>query len=226
MKLRTILVGLAAGLCLLIGAPAANAQGGGMRMMRGGNNNIMLLARKDVQKDLGLTEDQIGKLTAIQQGMMDDMRAAFQNGGGDREAMQKQMQEMMKATQKKVDEVLTEAQRKRLKEIGIQMQGNRAITDPEVQKALNMTDDQKTKVKALSDKSQEAMQSLMEKMRNQEIDRDEMRASMEKNNKVMDEELAKILTEDQKKALAAMGGKKFEKDPNERGFGFGGGGGL
>lgn len=228
MKLRTILIGIAAGLCLMIAAPAAYAQGGGMRGMRamGGTNNLMLLQRKDVQKDLALTEDQIGKLTALQQSMMEEMRNAFQNGGGggDRDAMMKQMQEMMKGFQKKVDEVLTEAQRKRLKEIGIQMQGNRAITDPEIQKALAMTDDQKAKVKALQDKSQEAMTALFEKMRNQEIDRDEMRATMDKNNKVMDEELGKILTDAQKKALADMAGKKFEKDPNER-TGFGGGGG-
>lgn len=228
-NLKTLVIAAIAAITFCVAAPMASAQrqGGFGRMMGGGG--LQLLQRKDVQKDLALTEKQIADLTALQEKMMGEMRDMFQNGGGggDREAMMKKVQEMMAAATKSADAILTPEQSKRLKEINVQMQGNRIITDPDTQTKLKMTDDQKTKVKDLMAKQQEANQGLFEKMRNGEMQREELQAAMAKNNETLNTEFGKILTDDQKKMLVEMAGKKFEKDPNEvvRGFGGGGGGG-
>ncbi|MFX5574590.1 hypothetical protein ABTD77_19315, partial [Acinetobacter baumannii] len=58
---------------------------------------------------------------------------------------------------------------------------------------------------------QEASTKIMEKMRSGEIDRDQIQEIMTKNQKAMDTELGKILTDDQKKKLSDMGGKPFKK---------------
>ncbi len=226
-NLKTLVIAAIAAITFCMAAPMASAQGGGMRMMGGGGGGLQLLQRKDVQKDLALTEKQIADLTALQEKMMGEMRDMFQNGGGggDREAMMKKVQEMMATATKSADAILTPAQSNRLKEINVQMQGNRIITDPATQTKLKMTDEQKTKVKDLMTKQQEANTGLFEKMRNGEMQREELQAAMTKNNETMGVELGKILNDDQKKMLVDMAGKKFEKDPNEVVRGFGGGGG-
>jgi len=176
------------------------------------SSGVFLLRREDVQGELKLTADQKSKLQAIQDGMRDKMREAFQNGGGggDREAMQATMKKMQEENQKEVFAVLDDTQKKRLKELAIQRMGNSAATNADLQKDLGVTDDQKAKIKDLQAKQQEAMQALFEKMRNQEIDREQMQASMTKNNEVFNTELGKILTDAQKQKIKDMGGKPFK----------------
>lgn len=190
------------------------AQGRMMMGMGGGSmSRAMLLSRDDVQRDLALTATQKDKLDGIRESQMEKMREAFQaarDSGGDMQSMRGQMEKMMKDSEKEVLAVLTPEQTKRLKEVSIWISGNRAILDEEIQKDLGITAEQKTKIKALQTKQQEAMGSLFEKMRNQEIDRDQMQETVQKNNKIMDEELGKLLTEAQSSQLKAMKGKEFK----------------
>lgn len=195
-------------------------------MGRQGGGDLMLLARNDVQKDLKLTDDQKTKLTNLRESFQSEMQAMFQNAGGDRQAMQQQMQAKMAEMQKQVDGILTDAQKTRIKQIGVQMQGNRIAMNPEYAEKLKITADQRAKMRDLQEKSQAARQALMEKVRSGEMDREQMQTTMRKNNEILDAELGKILTADQKKLIAEWSGPKFEMDPNERGgFGFGGRGG-
>ena len=50
-----------------------------------------------------------------------------------------------------------------------------------------------------------------------ELDREQTRPLMEKNRKIMDTELGKILTDAQKAKLKDMGGKPFTQEPEEDG---------
>jgi hypothetical protein len=204
------------------------AQGGGMRMMRGGNNLLGLARREDVAKEINVTADQKSKLDDLQQTMRSQMREAFQSMGGgngappDRDAMQKMMQDMQDKQKAAMAGILDAGQMTRLKELSIQRQGNNAILDKDVQAALGLSDDQKAKIKDLQDKQMEAMQAIGQKVQNQEIDQDAARSAMTKNNDVMKTELGKILTSDQASKLAAMGGKPFTFDTsldNQRGPG-------
>lgn len=251
---RAFLVGALLICVALVGAQTGNGGNGGGggrgagRQGRGGfgqqgrngaGSELTLALRKDVQADLVVTDDQKTKLTDLQQKQRDARRAA---GGGQRGAggagggqvdpaeRQKRAEEQRAQTHKDLAAILNDGQMKRLGEISIQLRGNRAILDPEVQKTLGLSSDQTAKIKDLQDKQTEANRSVFEKVRNQEISQDDARKSMETNTKAMDTELAKILTSDQAAKLKDLGGKPFKADPAESQpggrRGGGGGGGL
>ncbi|MBS1724093.1 MAG: hypothetical protein JSS66_14200 [Armatimonadetes bacterium] len=209
MKTRLFLV-VSMALILAVGA---SAQGRGMRMM-GGGGAAFLLQREDVRKDLGVTADQQSKLEAIQSDMREEMRAKMQDLQGDREAMMAEFRKMQEAMTKKINEVLTVDQQKRLKEINIQINGNRSVLQPDIAKEIGLTDDQNAKIKDLQAKQNEANQAVFEKVRNGEIDREQVQEIMDKNNKSLDEEIGKVLTQAQKDKLKDMSGKPFKADGN------------
>jgi hypothetical protein len=205
--------------------------GGGMGMMQGGpgggGSMTSLLNRPDVQKELALTSAQIAKIEELnpRRGGPGGVRqgGVRQGGGGqgggrgqggnqgmDRDEMMKRMQER----EKSILAVLDEKQQTRLKELFIQRAGNAALMNPEIQKDLGFTNEQKSKVEELQRKQQEASMAIMEKMRNGEIQREELGELMQKNGRTMNEELGKILTKEQAEKFESMKGKKFEFSEN------------
>jgi hypothetical protein len=214
---------MATALVVSVAAQGGGGGGGGFGRqggMMGGQSNsgLGLLMRNDVQTDLGVTPDQKARLQALsdesrakRQAMMEEMR---NGGGGDFEAMRANMDKMNAEYAKKADEVLTPDQRVRAKEISYQLQGNRAITNADTQKALGFSEAQSAQVKTVMDNFQAANQALMQDMRDGNLDRDSMRAKMDANNKALDAELGKVMTPDQAGKLKAMGGTKpFKADP-------------
>lgn len=211
------------------------------------SSKTSFLARSDVRKDLKTTADQNTKLDALQKEFREKQQAMFQGmgggqrgqggqggGGGERPDMteiQKKMEEMNKSYEADVMKVLDERQAKRLGEIALQMRGNNALTDKTIQEELKFSVDQKRKVDDLRASMDAANQAIFQRMQNGEIDRTEIQPLMAENTKILEAELAKILTADQSKAFEAMKGEKFARDPkvdeemrNQRG-GRGGGGG-
>ena len=213
--------------------------GGGFGQGRGGQqmSEVRLLGRKDVQKDLGLSDDQVTKIEEYttknqpQRGAGGAAGGAGGNGGGgngggqrgggqggaaqtdeQRAAAAKLAAERREKTRKDLLEIISEAQMKRVGEIMIQLQGYNAISQPEMQKALTMTDDQVAKVKELQTKQREANTALMQKVRDQEITREDFTAAMKTNTDRMKEELGKILNASQVASFKAMQGKTFVAD--------------
>jgi len=221
VKLSAI-VAVAAIACVGLAQGGGGRQGGRFGQM-GAQSPTSIVNRDDVKEDLKLTDDQKTKLDAINTEMRDKIRSAFQEANGDREAMQKIFAKMGEDTAKKVNEVLTADQQTRLKEIFIQLQGNRAVTNKDVAKDVNLTDDQKKSIDDLVKKQGEAQASVFQKVQAGEIDRSEVQAIMEKNSKALDDEIGKVLTSEQKDKLKTMGGKTFVKKDQPR---RGGGGGL
>lgn len=228
---------------VLVCASLTLAQGGGGRGQgRGGARGAQmgeaqLVMRKDVQRDLGLTEDQITKLTEWSEKQRANRGQGGAGGGGNRgnggngggggnrgngggqltdeqrAEMAKRAAERREAVRKELLTVISEAQLKRVDEIALQLQGNMAVMQAEVQKALALKEDQIEKIKDLQKRQQEANRTLFEKIQNQEITREDMQASMQKNNDIMKTEIGKILTSDQAAKLKAMQGKPFVADP-------------
>jgi len=202
---------------------SAFAQGGGQGR-RGGFRNqgdpLQLTSREDVQKDLALTDDQKTKLTDLrdktQQKMREAMTAARDSAGDDREAMMKAMQSIMakmsEANQKELATILSADQVKRLKEIAIQFVGVSIVANnKDVQKDLEITDDQLAKIKDLQTRQQAAMR---EAMQNAQGDQAAMLEARTKNDKILVEEINKVLTDAQKAKLKDMSGKPFVRvDP-------------
>ena len=252
MKLKNFLrigaiVSFAALMAVAMAQPGGGGQGGGQGRgqgqgggrgqggfgQRGGMmgmqdpSGINLVGRKDVQKDLKLSEDDVKKIDAILAAQREEMQAQMENmrsgGGFDRDAMQAAMQKMQAETKKKLEAVLKPEHFKRLKEIAIQLAGNRALMWEDVQKALKLDAEQIAKIKELNTKMQEANNAIREKMRNEELDREAAMAAMQKNNETLNAELAKILKPEQADAFKAMGGEPFKAE-QQPGRGPGGGG--
>lgn len=91
-----------------------------------------------------------------------------------------------------------------LGETRIQLTDNRKVLDPAVQVSLDLTADQRARIIDLKSKLREADQSLMEKMNNQEISRQDFQGAKRKNNKVLEVEIVKVLTERQTAKLKEM----------------------
>lgn len=232
LNLRTLTVFALATLALgAMAQPQAGPRQGGNRMRAGFQiPDAMHLMRADVQKDLKITEQQKVKLTEIMSSAMPQRGQAGAGGGrpaqgGARPNRQQQggndFMARMKETEKKMLAVLSADQKKRLTQIGIQLAGGRALRRDDVSAALKLTGAQKNKLTALDEKMQAANMAIMQKVRANELTRDQATPLFEKNQKAFDVEALKLLTPDQAKKLEAMKGPKFAADPSIRG-GFGG----
>ncbi|MCG9895158.1 MAG: hypothetical protein MH204_06750 [Fimbriimonadaceae bacterium] len=223
---------LAASLSMAQGRPGG--MGMGMMMQGGGMGDAMLLNSPDVQKDLKLTDEQKSKLEAIRTEAM----AGFGGGrgqGGQRPQGQAQggqaqggqrpgavdWQARMRELNDKTMAVLTDAQKARLKQIGIQVAGGRALMRDDVQKDLDLRAAQKQQLKALNDSFQAGMMTMFQQMRDGSMSREDMQATIERNNKILDAEAVKVLTPEQKTKFEAMKGPKFEGQVVQMGFGGG-----
>jgi Spy/CpxP family protein refolding chaperone len=213
-------------------ACAAFAQGGGQGRrgggQRGGGNMyspMNLVNVPEVQAEINLTEDQKTKITELRTSLRTKMQEARTNAGTDRTAQAEAAQKVNADAAKSLNEILNADQAKRVRELQIQWSGvNIVLTDKEVQAALNVTDDQKTKFKDLQDRQRTANQELQQKVQNQEVDATQARETRTKNAKILEEEIGKILTDDQKTKLTAMGGKALPKPAMQTGRRGGGGG--
>lgn len=137
--------------------------------------------------------------------------------GGDPEQMRKQFEEMRKKNTDAVLKILTLAQQTRIKEIAIQLAGNSAILDAEVQKALGLNEGQKTKAKNLVQRQGEANRAVFEKAREGEIEQNAVMTIVKRNDDALKDELGKLLTADQAARLKTLAGKPFEAQEPNRG---------
>ena len=89
-------------------------QGQGQRPQRGGG-----FSRSNPYSQLDLTEAQQKKMAALQQEQSAATRKMFEElrgGGGDREAMRAKFTEMREKTNKQIEAILTDEQKKKFKE--------------------------------------------------------------------------------------------------------------
>lgn len=230
MKLKVSLIAVAVMALVSIGS-AQQGQGGGGGGRQGGFGGqrggfggaqrlIQLLRNPQVQEELKLTDDEKAKVEA-----MPRPPRGGGGGGGGRPAPPTPEEMATQLTEDKaaISAILTPDQEKRLEELRIQWAGPQAATLPDVQSALGLSDDQKAKIKDLQSKMAEANRGLGEKVRNQEIEMADARASMVKNNETFKTEVEKVLTADQQAKLKAMGGAELKQAPPVR---RGGGGGA
>jgi uncharacterized protein YPO0396 len=221
---------------LVLGSVVAMAQDGGGRQggRRGGGQfgrqvgrnaqmGPMLLFRSDVQADLQLTDDQKSKLDTLRSELRGAGGRRRGGGGGNGDAQpagqrptREAMAQRRAEQEKKVNEILTPDQQKRLKEIQVQLAGPQVLTVDEFQKELGLTTAQIAKVESLQRTYREAMTSVREKAQKQELDRQAAADAQKKNVDTLREELQKVLTPAQAEKLKAMGGKPFKADAEGR----------
>jgi hypothetical protein len=213
-----------AAVAVLLAAPAqAQRQGQGRGQFGfggpGGGGPMQLLQNPGVQKELKLSEEQIEKVNKIGQEMRAKMKEAFA-GFQDlsqeerREKMQEFQKTMAAENKKALGEIgLNEEQSKRLKQIELQTRGYMVYADPEVQKTLGFTDEQKEKLKTIGGEVAKEMQQAREDAGG------DFRAMQEKMTAIRKEATTKVqavLTDEQKAKWKEMTGAPFQLQQQRR----------
>lgn len=182
-------------------------------------SSALLLGLKEVQEALKLTDDQKSKLGTIRDELQDAFRKARQDGGSEK------MQELMTSISSKVNEVLDEAQQKRLMGIMVQVNGANATLDPAVAKELNITDDQKKQLDEARQKNRDSMREAFEGAGDRDSSREETRAKFDKLREDANKKLLAVLTSEQQTKLESLKGEKVDIDMSALRGGPGGPGG-
>ncbi len=114
----------------------------------------VLLASYTVQKEIQLTEEQRRRATEVARPIADKYYAVQQQFGSTR--LLEKMPELLELQNKIREEIdmavanlLGPVQLKRYRQIQLQQNGIRALSDPEVEAALQLNDDQKNKINAI-----------------------------------------------------------------------------
>ena len=165
MKARSWSVMFLGAALLVAMSSESNAQFGRRGGGRGFSSPLSLVSNETVQKELGLSEDQIKKVGALGEEVRAERERLFaewQSGAGDLQSLSNEerrakLGEAMSEVGKKINEkfspklkeILEEKQNERLKQISWQMAGARAYSDPEVVKALGLSKEQQEKLTAL-----------------------------------------------------------------------------
>lgn len=227
---RLALSVLALALGAVLASPAFAQPPGGGRGFGGGfgrMNEMMLLGVESVQKELGLSQDQIAKIRERGERARQGGFQQFQ--GLSREEIQQRMEEMRKETEKFLSETLKPEQQKRLKEIALQVQIRNAgllaaLMNPENAEKLGITDEQREDFRRLMEDGRRFREELGLGGRGGgggfQPPTEEQRKKLEDFRKSQDEKVQKILTDAQKSKLKELTGAEFKGEiPNP----FGGG---
>jgi len=176
----------------------------------GGAQLLGLLRMPDVQAELKLTDAQKTKIEAL------NVRPEAGAGPPTQEERLARAAKM----EQDIQAILDKAQYERLKQLSLQLRGPEALAnDPELQKALGLTEDQ---VKKISDTVAQVRQSHMQQFRGgvgEQPDREQLRARMLEMRKEMTTKVEAHLTAEQKAKFQAMKGKPFQFANPWGGFG-------
>ncbi len=166
---------------------------------------LMLLGQKSVQDELKLTEDQIKKITDLNA----KQRELFQGLRDlDRQEAAKKIEEVNKANDKALGEILKADQLKRVKQISWQRAGAGAITNPEVATALGLSDTQKEKITKIQEDQRAKMRDLFQGGGGRPDEA--TRKKMEDLRKATDEQIQAVLSAEQKTKLKDLLGPEFK----------------
>jgi hypothetical protein len=171
----------------------------------------MLLNMPDVQKELNLTDEQATKVKEVRQQVRekykDDFATIFQDKQFDK--IKDLIQKVTEETDKAMLGVLKPDQQKRLGQIELQARGSEAFADPEVQKKLGLSDQQKDQIKTISDDAAKELQSLFKNAKDIG-DFQEAFQKMKDLRKDADDRVASVLNDAQKSRWKEMIGTPFE----------------
>jgi len=182
---------------------AASVEAQQRPFQRGG---VELLQNVSVQKELKLTDEQIKKSKEAANQVRQKYQEAFSKI---RELTQEEQNELRKKvsqeTLQALKEVLKPGQVKRLKQIELQQRGLLAFQEPEVDKALKLTEEQKAQIKTLSEDLAREMRGLFQGGDFQEA----IKKVPVLRRQALEKGIA-VLTAEQKKAWQELTGEPFE----------------
>jgi len=178
---------------------------------QGGQGGVAtLLLNESVQKELKIESEQATKVKDAVQKVQDahkDEFAKLRDLGQEERATKARELNQTVTTEvlAGVADILKPEQIKRLKEIELQQAGARAYARPDVQKALNLTDEQKEKLKTITEESAKQRRELTQGG-NAQGNREKLTAL----GKDTGEKVQAVLTDEQKKTWKDLTGEPFQ----------------
>lgn len=178
----------------------------------GGGGAFMLLPNPDVVQELKLSNEQIAKTKDVLQNVMGTAQekvAALKDVPVEErvEKMRELARAMNAEVHKSLKDVWNAEQQKRLKQLELQDRGLDAFSDPEVEKALNLTAEQKEKIKTIGEDADKEFNSIRQ---NAKGNREEAMTKVQTLRKETNEKATAVLTDAQKKTWKEMTGVPFE----------------
>ena len=164
---------------------------------------------------LGLSPEQRAKLAEIVASARNDLHALREGAEKlSREQMQvrlpmirERIQQVIAGYRQRLESVLTPAQHQRMREIVLQVRGFAAVQDPEIAAALELTDEQQSRVADTLLAAADARRKIAEAPRPKDrFERKDRRVAKRDLKKLFDDKLRSILTQEQVDELARMQG--------------------
>jgi hypothetical protein len=215
MKLRMISGFMMALLVLSMSLVSAQGRRGGGQF--GGGGGLQLLRIAEVQKELKMTPEQVGKIDAKQQEVRQAMQELRQGGGNQQQLSEedraKRTAKMQEIQTKAVKDILDEKQVKRFNELQLQQQGPLALARKDIADELKLTDEQKQKIVKIQTDMNEERRAAMQGVNFQEMSEEErakMMTKMQDMQKAAGDKVVAVLTDEQKKKWKEMTGEPFK----------------
>jgi hypothetical protein len=172
---------------------------------------LILLRQKSVQEELKVSDELHKKIHDFANKEHDEYRKALKLSADERERKFKEMEE---EHEKFLTDNLSEAQRKRLGQITMQVAGLRFLTRPKAAEVLKLTPEQQVKLKKLHEDAHKELEEIVEA---KEGDKNEKLA---KHRAEVDKKIDAILTDEQKEIARTYVGEPFKgkillEEPNK-----------
>lgn len=166
-----------------------------------------VLTIKAVQKDLNLSDEQVAGIKKIQDDFRSTVNGMMSGGfsGGSQEDLQAQLDAESSKLEKKALEILTESQRERLTQLELQVGPPNTILNSRYGD-LNLTEAQKTKIKALHEGFLEQSAELQQSA----TDPDELAIKRNKLKKSTLDSIEDVLDATQKETLKKLKGEPLK----------------
>jgi hypothetical protein len=187
-----------------------------------------LLFHPDVQQELKLSKEQTGKLEEVLGKVMTKYTPDFEKFAKTPptpEEVQKIQIALHEDSNKAIAGVLDDKQYRRFKQIGWQMLGIGSLLDPDMQKELKLSDEQKKKLEDIGKDAAKKGLELNKKLQSDEQSKKgedpaerakryrQAKEQYDAINKEAETKAHEVLTEDQKKGYKEAMGEKFTVKP-------------
>ncbi len=163
---------------------------------------LILLREKSVQKELKISPELSKKIMDFTNKEYEAFQKAQQLSMAERE---KKLMELERTNRKFLADNLSAGQRKRLRQIAVQVTGLAQLTKPQVARLLNLTNEQQQKFKKMRDEARKELEAIMD-VKN----RQERNAKLAKLREDIDKKVEAVLTDEQKKKVRELVGEPFK----------------
>jgi hypothetical protein len=174
---------------------------------------LLLLRQKSVQEELKLSEELCKKIVEFTNKEHEEFQKALKSNGEERE---KKLDGLEKEHDKFIADNLSEAQRKRLDQITMQVLGLRFLTRPKAAEVLKLSAEQQEKFKKLHEEARKELGVIFEAK-----DQEGKNEKLAKLRADIDKKVEAILTDEQKEIARSYVGEPFKgeiviEEPKEK----------